>query len=309
MKKVLLLFCLSISLKTFAQQTFAPPGAVWHFDWWSFYAGEIGFEVIRYQQDTIIFGKQCQKLSRTLYDFPFGGFGSSVHDTVLFPDIFIYQDGDTVFWLSDSSFVVLYNFAAQPGNEWVTERFDSAAICDTVSTIHVDTVGVDTINGVALKWMAVHTLWGSPTGSNGRIYERLGSLQHFLPPMFLFCDSSFIVDGGGYSFHCYEDSSFSLYNASINDCEYLLTVGVNENAHGSFASIIPNPGIDEVMIKSSSGKISGFSVYDNIGRKVFQINSSTGESWKYNIQNLEAGIYFFEVTTPQRTEFIRFIKR
>jgi len=309
MKKLLLLFCLSISFNTYSQQPFAPPGATWHFDWWSFYVGEVGFEVISYQQDTIIFGKQCQKLSRTLYHFPFGGFGSSAHDTILLPDIFVYQNGDTVFWLSDSSFLVLYNFGAQPGDEWVTEKFDSAAICDTVSTIHVDTVGVDTINGVALRWMAVHTLWGSPTGTNGRIYERLGSLEHFLPPMFLYCDSLFIIDAGGYSFHCYEDSTFPLYNSKTSACEYLLTVDVEENFQETFSSITPNPGYSHVIIKSQEN-IKDASIYDSIGRKVGEVKFNAGESaTEYDVQNLEAGIYFFEVITSRRTEFIRFIKR
>lgn len=310
MNKFLLLAAFVLfTFRASSQQPFAPAGAAWHFDWWSFYPCEEGFEVIAYESDTVILGMQCQKLSRTLYDFTFACMGQTNHDIIYQPVIFIYQNGDTVFWLSNSRFEILYNFGAQPGDEWVTERFDTGWVCDSISTIHVDTVGIDTINGEALRWLAVHTVWGSPTGTNGRIYERLGSLQHLLPPLFVYCDSSIIVDGGGYKFHCYEDATFSLYNAGTNDCEYLL-MDVAENIFQSSISIVPNPGTDYVNMKNSSGKIKSVSVYDCLGRKVPGLNSIDGDAMrKYDIQNLETGIYFFEIITTTGKDILRFIKQ
>lgn len=108
------------------------------------------------KQDTILFGQECKRLeSKILYPFS--------EEKVA--DIFVYQSGDTVFYaidslageLMDTSFHILYNFAAVPGDVWPLGIGDYLGYEDIICGVEpeayviVDSVNVETIAGLTLK--------------------------------------------------------------------------------------------------------------------------------------------------------------
>src|SRR4051812_31447263 len=114
-KRFLITFFLYLNC-CYAQQPFCPAGAVWHYDYWQIGSG--GFVRIAYAGDTVIQNINCKKLSAVQYQF-FSS-SSNIHVTTILNDQYIYQSGDTLFRLDQTgSFLILYNFNAAPGSEWI----------------------------------------------------------------------------------------------------------------------------------------------------------------------------------------------
>src|SRR6187399_1338894 len=99
----LLLFTSFYFLFTFgasSQQPFAPPGAVWHYDFSAVSSG--GFIKIEYISDTVIQSVICKHLQITQYAWFLIDPVTYGHSINQLPSKFIYQNADTVFWFTNN---------------------------------------------------------------------------------------------------------------------------------------------------------------------------------------------------------------
>ena len=222
MKKLyslLLVFLLSFGASA---QVFATLGAEWHYtNLESGWMPNRGYEKVTAVGDTVIQGKVCRKLERTLVTT----YSSTVQSL---PDEFLHINGDTVFLLqADSLFHVLYNFAAQPGDSWIIlgrTSWGDPTLGDVVVT--VDSISVTSINGHQLRQLHVSTTTSLTSfGHPSTITEKLGGANYMFPVDYGFSDS-FIRIG----LRCYSDPNFGNYqsNPSIG-CTQLITTSAPEN--------------------------------------------------------------------------------
>ncbi len=83
--------------------------------------GTGGFIRIEYTGDTIINGKDCEKLIPIRYEFGLvfpNDTAVSLLDIDTLNSEYTYLNADTVFYFTDNEFHPLYNFGAQPGDTW-----------------------------------------------------------------------------------------------------------------------------------------------------------------------------------------------
>jgi hypothetical protein len=265
-------------------QVWVDKGAVWHYHFWGITHG--GFQRTEYSKDTMILGKMCQELQILSYDFE----ENSSHVIFLarmdtLPERYTSVNGDTVFYLNDGHFNVLYNFGAQPGDTWDLGINSNQRFC-TSSFVVVDSIGTDTINGHALRWLKIHSSYHSSAGFEGKIYERFGASEPYLFPMENFCDSTVIADTDIFSFSCYEDNSFTIYNPKGTNCERWLSVKEIQNEISSFI-LFPNPVTDYLkVIADPIEKINEVQIINSQGIKVLVARSKL-----IDLRALPAGIY------------------
>lgn len=128
---------------------------------------------MRYSGDVVLRGRRVQVLSRS-GTTPLGSQG--------LPTLFTYQSGDSLYFLHDSTFVLLYRFDAQPGDSWTTYSSHANGTCPQIPVrFTVDSVGVQQLAGRAVRWESVRLTTAYGTQPWGRIYEGIGGLWGFLP--------------------------------------------------------------------------------------------------------------------------------
>ncbi|MBW6491335.1 MAG: T9SS type A sorting domain-containing protein [Lentimicrobium sp.] len=299
MKKLasLLIFLIAFSAQG---QIWIDNGATWHYDW----SGTLpGFDRIEYVGDTIIHDKTCQKLQISSYMFAPIELGGQLIDSWT-SHKFTYSNGDTVFYLVNEHFQILYNFGAQVGDTWELGVDTNDYSCGK-SYVEVISTGSLEINGEIYEWLQVTTLPNSSVGFEGKIYKRFGVIGDYLFPTPRNCDPDLIIDFFNYNFMCFEDASFPLYNVTDKDCDYLLNISEIENPE-EIVSIFPNPASDilSVGILKPNYKITNVIVTDMHGRVLKNVNQH-----KIDISDLAKGIYFILIDFNNDSRFVKkFIK-
>jgi len=293
-KIICVLFFFAGSL--YSQQPFAPPGAVWHYDFAAVASG--GFLKIEYHSDSLVQNILCKKLESTLYRWFATGPGTIGLDISQLSPRFVYQNADTVFWFTQNRFRELYNFNAATGSTWtVTDSMSNGmgvGGCDSLSDVAVDSAGLDTINSMILCYLSVHPANGSPLGFIGRIYERIGSMN-ILFPEYAYCDSGIIVDAPFYKLHCYQDDNFPLYNADTSDCEaFWWTLNASEiYSAKEMISIYPNPSNDFISLDISDD-IKYFTIENSAGRLVLKQDCVRIKKFRVDLNSYSSGVYFIK---------------
>lgn len=243
MKKLttLLIVLLSITLQA---QVWIDNGATWHYDW----SGVLpAFDKIEYVGDTVIQDKTCQTLQVSSYMFSPVEQGANLLSTTI-TRRYTYSNADTVFYLVNDNFHILYNFGAQVSDSWELGVDTNDFSCGR-SFVTVTSTGSTEINGQMHDYIAVATEPGSSVGFDGKIYKRFGVIGDYLFPTSRNCDPDMIVEFAMYNFNCFQDDSFQLYNTTNKDCGYLLSVGIPklDKADG-IVSVYPNPASDVLMV-------------------------------------------------------------
>ena len=292
MKRIITLFLLFISITT-QGQVWVDHGATWYYDWSGFLPA---FDKIEYVGDTIIQSKNCQKLKTTGYKFAPAQYGGDLINTY-YGFNFTHVSGDTVFYLVNGSFHILYNFGAHVGDRWDLGIDTNQTWC-THSLVEVQSTGSTLINGQSCEWISVITLPYSSAGLSGKIYKRFGAVDDYLFPTPRNCDSA-IVEWNDYNFSCFEDDSFTLYNVTNNDCDYLFHVGLDEIEPTDYiVSIFPNPFIDKITLQLPETLPDiNLSIYDVYSRLVSTTNYSNTNIITLQNTNLPKGIYFYRLTS------------
>lgn len=74
-------------------------------------------------------------------------------------------------------------------------------------------------------------------------------------------------------------------------------------------AIYPNPGNDQVTIRSTSGVLKSVKVMDASGRVVMDENNINQTTFQMNVVPLNQGIYYFRIVSDSNTETIPFVKQ
>ena len=118
------------------------------------------------------------------------------------------------------------------------------------------------------------------------------------------CVPGTIVEFSTFKFTCFEDSTFSLYNITLDDCEYLLSIGIEDQSKNIIMDLYPNPTNDLITLDISgyNGTITT-QVYDLSGRLLKSTNSTT-----ISLKDYAKGIYVFRVEYGDRVEELKVVK-
>ena len=287
-KYLILILLFPISTLVYGQ-TWIDKGAEWHFNYNGFM--DAGFIKVKYNSDTIIEGKQCQKLEPYRYKFTANQYQQWFYLGV-YPEQpeFTYLSGDTVFWFKNNQFHVLYNFGAQPGDTWDLGIDTNMWLCSS-SIVEVDTITTIILNENSYRCVHVRPNVNSSYYLWGWIIERFGSSNGYLFPMENNCDSMIAVEFDEINFSCYKDTSFQLLNITNKDCEYFFDlVNVPELIINEI-SINPNPVIDYFNIDVQNNyQIENVSVFDMQGGLKCTYYTS-----KISLKEYKSGLYLIKI--------------
>jgi len=299
MKKLLALSLLLIISSTSFAQVWIDTGAIWHYNWSNIGYG--GFIRIEYNKDTLINEHLCQKLTPIQYTFQSTGPQTYYLQRVdTLASHYTYVNGDTVFKFSEDHFNVFFNFGAQIGDSWVLTEDSTNYGCGP-TTVTVESIGTININNYDYRWISLTSSPGSGYAYDGKIVERFGPINDYFFGHLVWCHEG-TAEFDWYSFSCFEDESFPLYNVTSKDCEYLLSIGEEKDFNHQIR-ISPNPSMSFVEVSLNSlAIIKSYSVVDLNGREVLtgDINKSSAE---INMDKLEKGIYSIRIITGENVVY------
>lgn len=281
---VLLLLLFSATIQG---QIWIDQGATWHYEW----SGILpAFDKIEYVGDTVIQQKNCQVLEVTRYVFQPIQSGGQLLNTTYFYN-YTHLSNDTLYYLVNGQFEILYCFGAQVGDTWDIGVDTNHWLCGS-SVVKVHDTGSTIINGEKYEWIAVHTLSNSSAGLSGKIYKRFGAISDYLFPTPRNCDPNSMVSFYNFRFACFEDVSFPVYNVTNKACAYLLHTGITEiEKEKRIVTLFPNPVRDVLHIRASSGhKISQIEITDIQGNFLTLVHHN-----EINLSGLSKGVYLVKL--------------
>lgn len=293
MKIVLSFLLLLISIKSSAQ-VWVNPNAVWTYD----YSGvaEGGTFRWRYTHDSIIQGRTVQVLKGEKHQFVLDQFGQMHGYLQYFGNNYTSVSGDTVFYLINDQFYVLYHFGANIGDQWIIAENPNADFCNPISSVQVIDTGSVLINGQMKRTIKLETLTTGEFGIDGMAVEGIGlvsgSSNFGIFPGGRDCPGSGIINEWYMiDFRCFSDNVILSYNPSSVDCNYQ-TVSIDESDLEIF-NISPNPSNGIVKIDNVTC-ITKIRLTDLSG-KIVLVKDISPEQNSIDLNNLLDGTYFIEI--------------
>lgn len=268
-------------------QSWVRSNPVWHYDYWG--VAEGGFIRIAQNGDTLVAGKQCQRLVSEQHTFYVAGpNGGYFHVETMLPDRFTYMENDTVYYWDNGNFSILCDFTATTGDSWLIQSGTEMFMCNDSSYTIVESTGTVNLGSeVANSWVLRDSVGGT-FGLSGPINSHFGAMGNYLFPTGRNCDPGVIVDFYAYSFCSFQDDSLD-YNPSGEDCEYMLThLGVDNHAAGRI-SIYPNPASEWVLVETGWEEGS-FDVLTTSGQVITSGKLDQGNLFM-NTGNFSNGLY------------------
>lgn len=110
----------------------------------------------------------------------------------------------------------------------------------------------------------------------------------------------------------YAICTISENESSITMAKLIGDLGIKDNPSKAFFSVSPNPtsGLIQLWFDTPINNPITLSVYDFMGKMVFNKNENLETTTQLDLQNLEPGIYFIKATTEnQETATIKIIKK
>lgn len=277
----------------FAQTEFAPIGATWYYTWGA--TTGFGYEKITCEKDTIFNESDWSKLTHEV-----NGYDGITHQffTITLPPAFVYEDSFRYYFYFNQQTYLLYDFNAQPGDTFTTLYDPFWDLQANKITLTVDSIGIQNINGIDLRWIKVSSPNYSEWPWAVRIYEKLGSL------CYLFATWDSPLNEGYYQLRCYDDSGFGHYETGVTSaCDEIFS-GIDE-IENTFFGISPNPAIDVIAIEGSADLFgSEIGIYNIIGSKM-KTSMFTDSRNEISVSDLPAGIYFLQM----KNHSLKFIKQ
>ena len=207
---------------------------------------------------------------------------------------FVYESNRKVYWFNAAlnAFTILYDFNLNAGGEWTIVANNTTT--DSLR-LHVDSTGVDTINGVFCKVQYIHTVatFGVPYVFEGPVTEWIGS-KFCLYPQSAACDPPTI------GLRCYEDDFLGLYDTHFApSCEEVFVdsgIGVNEIENNITIILTPNPFHDEarLVLHNLTSDNLVMEITDAAGR-IVRVRNGRRDLQIIKREKLEAGIYFYKI--------------
>lgn len=101
-------------------------------------------------------------------------------------------------------------------------------------------------------------------------------------------------------------NSNAIITQSVSNC-----TGLNETQNNNGYIVYPNPTKSEFFVEAlnQSNEIYNVEIVDVLGKVIFKQNNELNNYLiKFNVENLNKGIYFVKITNNEKTNFIRLIK-
>lgn len=287
-KQLLLVFFIGVTFSVDSQTTpWINPGAVWYY---KLAPGAMaGNEKIEYTHDTILNGKNCQVLqtTRSFYGEISGAYVFFYSQTWR---NYTYNNGDTVFYLVDTAFEVLYNFGAQPGQTWDLGVDTNDSYCSK-SIVHVDSVSTLNIGSNTHRVLYTSQSPGSSVVIGG-IIEHIGAMS-YLFPLGRVCDTNAVVEYYEFTFSCFSDATTNYSLVPPGECENPYHVGLEELKNELF-TLSPNPtnGVFSLNFINHNGiKIV---VFNSTGKICFN-TKTIAPNISIDLSDLSNGLYLISV--------------
>lgn len=282
-----------------SQVIFCPPGAEWHYTFYSPNMLRISNEQISYVRDSLV----DNEIVKVLLHHSFYNICSGNENELTL----IRQKGDTVFMrnlITEQSWQILYNYAATTGQSWQTtiDLLDPMTVppLSVTYTVSVDSVKTTLVGSYNLRKLYVNYQVATPDGiasMPATITERFGSSMF----MFSYADN-YLSDCDGFDqFLCYQDSAMGLIQFTSKPCDYTTdNVGIQEIGGGSGSvQAYPNPTAGILHLNFSGNSFQGNRVYtltDISGRELLNKILTAGEQeQQIDLSTFSAGVYLLSI--------------
>ena len=302
MKKIIIIFTLVFFGLNAKSQVWGDFGSTWHYSYWNI--GEGGFIKIQFSGVTVIQNRNCQKLEVLRYRFfSIPNVGMIFAGAMPLNPEFTSVSEDTVFYLVNNNFRILYNFNAQVGDSWDLGVDTNDNFMCSKSIVVVDSIGTTVINNSNRRWIYLRSVDSSSVVLNGKVIEGIGSVNEFLFPVIHNCNPAICPEIDNMQFLCYESQSIGLYNPVNTICEPYLGV---ETIEFKEIKIYPNPATNFLQIENISDKtiISIFSMDGKIQKSI-----TLSDNGILKINELAEGIYIIKLQTEKGVIYRKIIKQ
>ena len=307
MKKSILLSIIILLSIHLSAQVWIDAGAKWTYDYWNI--GEVGSYTFTYTNDTVIVGKQCQEIQIVEYEYVQDQFGEIYCFVVPMESKFTYSSGDSVFYLFEDKFYLMYDFSASVGDTWII-AIDEFHTCKDTAVVRVAQTGTININGHQLRTITLETISESIYGINGICIERFGNEIHnwqengYGPfPGYQSCDGA-LLEVNIYNFRCFTDNTFGTYNPRNIPCDTL--TGLFESEIYNF-EFYPNPTKGDIIFTENDYYQLEIQIYNMAGQRMKQFYLNQPER-NINISDLNDGVYFIRIITDKGNAFRKVVK-
>lgn len=301
---ILLLLCIT---EVNAQKWFTPQ-AKW-------YRG-LGYALeISKEKDTLIDNKLCVKLAARYKDLdskqwiPYPKHNMLMYDDTLANIQYVYVKGQ---------FYVLYDFNKSIGDTVFIPGIDAMGYqgeMDSGAWSIIDSVGIDTIMGIAYKTMHYKEIFKSDEDLpwpqkydwrfSGKIIETIGNLSNFMP---VFQKTS--LPSYDAPLRCFENEHISIKLSDL-PCDTSLRVAVSEASEEAIASISPNPFYDVLELNFKQPlKEGSLIILNQLGKTIWEYSIEPfNEKQSLNLTQLTPGLYYCRVISQGQTQTFKIIKR
>lgn len=300
---VLFLFCSSFGFS----QIWVKNNATWMFSYHYNQYGDpfeleehFGYMKVQHVGDTLIQNKLCKKFETIQYRFTGNPNDLGVLESIThLENNYTYVNEDTVFFLQNNQFQVLYNFDLQIGDPLAIHFSGSqTGMCNDTSFTYILNLGIETIQGNNYRFIEnlgdinSENYWYQ---LNGKISERFGPYTGFLFPNYTASCSVSGIQLYDYTVLCFRDDEFEIDFSGNNLCPSYFLLAMEEKWHNQKIQIQPNPVSDILTIKGELNQCE-LIVHDFTGKIIVHVKASP----TLDLSEFENGIYFVQFLIDDR---------
>ena len=244
--------------------------------------GSITYQHLEYTADTTINNERPKIIlrSNTLYD----------RDEIITETTheYVYEKNGKVYWWNKDleEFTVLYDLAAQSGDEWEIKVGTESLI------MHVDSVEYIDHEGSNYRTLHVSDADNLFTGD---IVCGIGHLTSFFPERLMNRGKDYRVEG----LRCYWIGDELVFKIGDDDCDAIYSElhGIEEQYSGNGYTVYPNPA-NNVLFVEMPGRASlqdqTYRITNLIGQTILS-GRFTSENQQIDISTLPEGMYFITI--------------
>jgi hypothetical protein len=278
MKSTSLLFCFSLLSILTQAQSWAPPGATWYYEIVHPFSSLVTYARYESIGDTVLLGQNCRIITQTTGSSPNDymiGRSNTAYTYEMNGKIYVYNPGN-------SNFSLIYDFAADSGDTWIT-TWDTCSYQRLI--LRTDSI---VVNGYTLKTLS----YGSSTiiegiGGDRTLFEALGEVRCD-PPDTIVVEVPFVQ-----RLRCYQDSVIGIYSTGVApSCDFITAVH-QLSQFENFGTLSPNPATSTINLQLKDKVTSElyFSIYNCVGQNM-KSTRIENENTVIDLDGFMAGIYF-----------------
>ena len=299
MKSAIVLILSFYNLLLTAQE-WAPIGAKWYYT----APGNGSCVYIESIKDSVVNDIQCKALEIRFCS-----------NNNLISTEFIHQNGDSIFYLNDSSFYLLYNLSAEindtvkvHSNEFIpTDGFLHTGYPETIHLFEYQILNYDSLNisGELFKRQQTynlyeHSFWNISSANYPSVIDRIGSLCYFFGR-----SANIVPEEAIGQLRCYFDDFINYKNPDwIYECDYLIS-DISDSKAQNIINYYPNPFHTELRIEILEQGYNTIAIIDLSGKLVYKTSCNYDAVIGHE---LVKGFYVLRIDTPNEQYNFKIIK-